>query len=147
MRASAPSAAWLAVAQAALLAGTPREPLAQRPAWPSQPPLRLQALHWSVFDRWLKLSALPTTALAQRTVSLAMVQAALLAGTREKLLAQRPVPLSHPWSFPARAFGRSQLSWANRPPMPTLTRSMRRGYRLPNAAQDCVQARSEEGTL
>jgi len=30
--------------------------------------------------------------LAQRTVSLAVVQAALLAGTREKLLAQRPVP-------------------------------------------------------
>jgi len=46
-----------------------------------------------VFDRWPKLSALPTTALAQRTVSLALVQAALLTGTREERLAQRLVPL------------------------------------------------------
>jgi len=90
MTASARGAAWLAVV---LLAGTPREPLVQRPARPSQPPQRLQALHWWVFDRWPKLSALPTTALAQRRVSLAVVQAALLTGTREELAAQRPVPL------------------------------------------------------
>jgi len=94
MTASARWAAWLALAaQMALLARTPREALAQRPARPSQPPPRPQALHWWVFDRWPKLSALPTTALAQPTVSLALVQAALLTGTREELLAQRPVPL------------------------------------------------------
>lgn len=89
------------------------------------------------------------TALARREeLSPLMAQAALRARLWATLLVRVLVSaLSYLPALAARAFGHLLLPRANPPPMPTLTRSMRRGHMWLNAAQDYVQARSEHVTL